>query len=337
MLQLTRIDPFDDAAVDLWWNIYAAAERADRGVDTAVWTRNESRHELRQRSDTIERRAYLARRDGEIIAGGRLALPLRDNIRTATLGVHVAPELRRRGIGTDVLTALETEALGAGRRTLKASASWPFSAGDDGAGSPGREFARRHGYALALGDVQSRLRLPCPTELLDALSAEASAHSHGHTLRSWIGSVPEALLQGWSELDAAVDTEAPMGGLQLEPASVDTAETRETETLLAQQNRRSFGTVAQDEAGRVVAFTQLVVSTDDGNAYQWGTLVRKEARGRRLGLAVKLANLRLLQEHAAGVKAVYTYNAGVNSHMLAINRRLGFTPSEHLGEFQKRV
>src|SRR5690606_3395924 len=91
MLQLTQIDPFDDAAVDLWWDIYAAAERADRGTDTAVWTRNESRHELRQRSDTIERRAYLARRSGEIIAGGKLALPLRDNVSTASLGVHVAP------------------------------------------------------------------------------------------------------------------------------------------------------------------------------------------------------------------------------------------------------
>lgn len=337
MLQLTQIDPFDDAAVDLWWDIYAAAERADRGTDTAVWTRNESRHELRQRSDTIERRAYLARRSGEIIAGGKLALPLRDNVSTASLGVHVAPDRRRRGIGTDVLAALEAEALGAGRRILKASASWPYAAGDDGAGCPGREFARRHGYALALGDVQSRLQLPCAAGLLDELDAEASAHSSGFALRSWIGNVPEPLLRGWAELDAAVETEAPVGDLELEPASVDTAEVRETEMLLAQQNRRSFGTVAQDAAGRVVAYTQLVVSADDGNAYQWGTLVRKEARGHRLGLAVKVANLRLLQEHAAAVRSVYTYNAGVNRHMLAINRRLGFTPSEHLGEFQKRV
>ncbi|MDQ0644470.1 GNAT family N-acetyltransferase [Microbacterium murale] len=337
MLELIQIDPFDGSAVNLWWDIYASAERADRGAATAVWTRNESQHELQQATETIDRRAYLARIDGEIVAGGRLALPLRDNTRVATLGVHVAPDLRRQGIGTAVLTALEAEARSAGRDVLKASASWPWSAGDDGAGVPGREFARRHGYALALGDVQSRLRLPVSAAHLAALSAEASAHSGEFTLRSWIGSVPQQVVSGWAELDAAVDTEAPVGDLEIEQATVDVGEIRRSETLLARQNRRSFGTVACDRTGRVVAFTQLVVSGDDGNAYQWGTLVRREARGHRLGMAVKIANLRTLQEHASGVRAVYTYNAGVNEHMLAINRSLGFAPSEFMAELQKRL
>lgn len=337
MLELIRVDPFDVSAVHLWWDIYAAAERADRGADTAVWTRDESRHELQQDSETIDRRAYLARVGGEIVGGGRLALPLRDNTRVATLGVHVAPELRRQGIGTAVLVALETEAQEAARTVLKSSASWPCSAGDDGTGIPGREFARHHGYALSLGDVQSRLSLPVATAHLDALSAEESDRSAGFSLRSWIGSVPQTLVGGWAELDAAVETEAPAGDLEIEPTTVDTAEIRRTEMLIAQQNRRSFGTVACDRNGRVVAYTQLVVSGDDGNAYQWGTLVRRESRRQGLGMAVKIANLRMLQRHASDVRAIYTYNAGVNEHMLSINRRLGFTPSELMGELQKRV
>lgn len=337
MLELTQIDPFDSESVDLWWTIYAAAERADRGADTAVWTREESRLELQQRSESINRRAYLALLDGDVVASGRLALPLRDNTNAATLGVHVAPELRRRGIGSAVLTALEAEATSAGRTVLRSSASWPHSAGDDGTGVPGREFARRHGYALALGDVQSRLAVPVPSSHFDALSAEASARAGRFSLRSWIGSVPRTVVEGWAELDAAVETEAPVGDLELERTTADIDEVRSTEMLIARQNRRSFGTVACDEAGRVVAYTHLVVSGDDGNAYQWGTLVRREARGNRLGLAVKLANLRMLQEHAADVRAIYTYNAGVNEHMLAINRRMGFTPSELMGELQKRL
>ena len=337
MLELTQVDPFDSASVDLWWDIYAAAERADRGTDTAVWTRGESRHELQQRSSAIERRAYLARLDGDVVAGGRLALPLRDNVRTASLGVHVAPGRRRRGAGSAVLSALESAARDAGRSILTSSASWPYEAGDDGIGIPGREFARHHGYALALGDVQSRLRLPLDAELLDDLRTETVARSAGYRLRSWIGSVPEEVVRGWAELDAALETEAPMGDLDIEPASVDIAALRENEALLARQNRRSYGTVAVDADGRVVAYTQLVVSGDDGNAYQWGTLVRREARGHRLGMAVKVANLRMLHENAAAVRSVYTYNAGVNEHMLAINRALGFAPSEHMAEFQKRV
>ncbi len=337
MLELTQVDPFDDDAVDLWWDIYAAAERADRGAGTAVWTRNESRRELQQRTPAIDRRAYLATSDGEVVASGRLALPLRDNVRTAALGVHVVPALRRRGTGSAVLRALEATARTAGRSILTSNASWPYAAGDDGAGIPGREFARRHGYELALGDVQSRLQLPIDAEVLDDLETEASARSAQYTLRSWIGSVPQTLVHGWAELDAAIETEAPVGDLEIEPASVDVDEIREKEALLARQNRRSFGTVAQDGAGRVVAYTQLVVSGDDGNAYQWGTLVRADARGHRLGMAVKIANLRMLQENAPVVRSVFTYNAGVNEQMLAINRRLGFAPSEHMGEFQKRL
>lgn len=337
VLELIQIDPFDSAAVTRWWDIYAAAERADRGADATVWTREESRHELQQVSETIARSAYLARVDGEVVASGRLALPLRDNLRVATLGVHVAPELRRQGIGTAALVALEAAAQEAGRTVMKSNASWPCSAGDDGSGIPGREFARRHGYALALGDVQSRLQLPVPASHLDALSAEASARSAEFSLRSWIGNVPQALVDGWAELEAAVETEAPVGDLELEQSAADVDEIRRSETLIARQNRRGFGTVACDGDGRVVAYTHVVVSRDDGNAYQWGTLVRREARGNGLGMAVKLANLRMLQEHASDVRAVYTYNAGVNEQMLAINRRLGFVPFELMGELQKRL
>ncbi|MGL3149381.1 GNAT family N-acetyltransferase [Microbacterium sp. A82] len=336
-VHLTRIDPFDNDAVDIWWEIYAAAERADRGQDTPVWTLEESRLELQQRTDTIERRAYLAHLDGDVAASARLALPQRDNVHSAELGVHVAPALRRRGIGSAVLTLLEGDAQAAGRSILNSETSWPYAAGEDGTGIPGREFARRHGYALALGDVQSRLRLPVDAALLDGLDAEASGHSAGYTLQSWVGAVPEEVVAGWAALDAAVETEAPIGALEIEARTADVADVRATEALLAQQNRTSYGTIALDADGRVAAFTQIVVSGGDGNAYQWGTLVHRDARGNRLGTAVKLANLRMLQAHSPETAAVYTYNAGVNEHMLAINTRLGFAPSERLGELQKRL
>lgn len=63
-LEITRIDPFDPHAVDAWWDTYAAAERADRGADTPVWSREETRSELQQKSRVIERRAFLLRDGG---------------------------------------------------------------------------------------------------------------------------------------------------------------------------------------------------------------------------------------------------------------------------------
>ncbi len=107
--------------------------------------------------------------------------------------------------------------------------------------------------------------------------------------------------------------------------------------MQAKQGRTSFGTVALASDGRIAAYTQLVVSGDDGNAYQWGTLVRREDRDHRLGLRVKVENLRMLQRRSPGTPRIYTYNAASNAHMLAVNTRLGFRPSGRLGELQKKV
>jgi hypothetical protein len=63
--------------------------------------------------------------------------------------------------------------------------------------------------------------------------------------------------------------------------------------------------------------------------------VRRSARGHRLGLALKVANLRLLQRERPDILSVTTYNAEVNAHMIGVNQRLGFRPVARLGEFQK--
>lgn len=336
-IDISRIDPFDAESVDAWWEAYAAAERADRGADTPVWTREESRSELQQESAVIERRAYLLH-DGDALAGSAsLALPLKDNTHIAHLAISVPPEHRRHGVGSAALAFLEAEALASARTTAQATTSWPYELGPDGTGSAGREFARRHGYALALGDVQNRLELPVEPAVLDTLEADITTAISGYTIRSWVGPVPDDVIEGWTLLDASIDTEAPSGDLDIEPMKPDIGTIREQEELLLRQNRTSFGTIALTARGDAAAYTQLVVSGDDGNAYQWGTLVRGADRGHRLGTAVKLANLRMLQHEAPQARAVYTYNAESNAHMLAVNTLLGFRPSERMGELQKRL
>ena len=53
---------------------------------------------------------------------------------------------------------------------------------------------------------------------------------------------------------------------------------------------------------------------------------RREHRGHRLGVAVKVANLRLLQRERPDITRLTTYNAEVNSHMIGVNEALGFRP-----------
>ncbi|SDS95620.1 GNAT family N-acetyltransferase [Microlunatus soli] len=335
-LQIVRVDPFDAASYDSWYDCYAAAERADRGAHAPLWTLEESRSELQQVSDRIDRRAFIARRGDEVVAAAKLGMSLKDNTHRAGLGVYVPAAHRRQGIGSQVLAEVERQATDAGRSTVVAESSWPYRLGPDGAGAPGREFARRHGYALAIGDVMRQLPLPVREVDLDRLAAAAAERHGGYRLRSWSGPVPDEVVAGWAVLDASLETEAPTGELDLQPTTADVAAIREQEALHADQQRTSYGTVAVDHEDNVAAYTQLVVSGQDGNAYQWGTLVRSADRGHRLGLAVKVANLRQLQTSGGAAAAVITYNADSNTHMNAVNEQLGFVPAERLGEFQKR-
>ena len=113
---------------------------------------------------------------------------------------------------------------------------------------------------------------------------------------------------------------------------------REREAVLERQGRTKYNTVALDADGVVVAYTDLATTVHEpGRAYQWGTLVRRDHRGHRLGVAVKVANLRLLERERPDVRRVTTYNAEVNAHMIGVNEAIGFVPVARLGDFQKRL
>jgi hypothetical protein len=66
------------------------------------------------------------------------------------------------------------------------------------------------------------------------------------------------------------------------------------------------------------------------------TLVAKAHRGNRLGMLVKILNLRRLEAERPSVERILTFNAAENEHMLAINVALGFRPAGHSGEWQRR-
>lgn len=340
-IEITELDPTDDADFAQWYAVYAEADAFGREIEPDTWSHDEMRAMYLQDSHTEARRGFTGWLGGRAVVVGDLRLPLVDNRHRAELLVDTRPRFRRQGLGGAMLRRLEEEAAALGRTTLGNETAWPYSGGPDGAGHPGPEFARRHGYALALTDVRRQLTLPVPAASLDRLHAEAAPHwSTGpaaYTVRSFHRPVPEELLAGWARVEAAVDTEAPVGDLDLHPWTPDAAAVREDEALLARQGRTSYATVALDAGGEVVAYTELVVPATGRTAYQWGTLVLPEHRGHRLGLAVKLTNLRFLQWDRPDLMTVTTYNAESNAPMVAVNQALGFVPVERLGEFQKRL
>lgn len=335
-LRIVPLDPVDRDAFDAWHAVYLAAE-THSGVATP-WQREEMRAALLEPSRRMGRGAWSGAVDGEVVTVGYLGTPLQDNLDRAEVAVHTLPAARRQGYAAAMLAHVESAARERGRTILVGEAAWAHDQGPDGAGAAGPAFAAATGYELAISDVRRELRLPVTAEVLDALEAETAPHHRDFEVRSFVGPVPDELVGSWARLTSSLLTEAPTGDLDVEPESADPALVREGEALLERQGRRKYNSVALDASGEVVAYTDLATTVHEpGRAYQWGTLVRRDARGHRLGLAVKLANLRLLQAERPDIEQLTTYNAEVNAHMIAVNDRLGYVPVARLGEFQKRL
>jgi GNAT superfamily N-acetyltransferase len=336
-MQVVQVDPWDEAALEAWHATYSLAESHERPF-AAPYFLQEVRAVATAPQVATERWLLSGRAYGHVVCTAEVILPLKDNLTKAEVRVHTHPDHRRRGHATAMLDHVEERVVAAGRRLAAAVLDFDYAAGPTGAGDPGVELLLGRGYSLEVGDVQRTLRLPAPSELLDRLAAEAAPHHEGYALRSWVDRCPDELVESYGRLLGKLVLEAPSGGLEVEEEVYDEERIREQEATLKAGGRTSLVTVAQDREGNVVAYTELSVPTDDqGRAHQWGTLVDPGHRGRRLGLAVKVANHRLLQERMPELREVLTFNAEVNDHMIAVNEALGFVPTARGGQFQKRL
>jgi len=335
------IEPLDASnATDLkaWHATYFEAAVYGREHSTP-WMLEEVRAELTADNPGTKVLAWGGFVDGQVVVTGTLNLPLKDNLRQAWLDVATLPALRSRGYGTAMLEHLSTTAATEhGRSTLATEAAYPHDAPADGSGQPNVEFLLRRGFKFGLGDVQRALDLPADSGLLQRLADEALPHHVDYQIRQFRGPVPGDIIDSFGDLIGTLATEAPMGELEIEREIYDPERIRADELVFEQSGRTKYTTVAIAKDGTVAAYSELVVPRfDPGRVYQWGTLALPEHRGHRLGRATKARNLLLLQEERPDLKVLTTYNAEVNTHMIAVNDALGFRPVERLGEFQRML
>ena len=343
-LRIVDVDPSDPAVFEPFYEVYAAALRhGPAGEFSTVWQLDEVRAAMADPDERIFRIGWAGWLDDpdvgpRVAATGWMSGSTVDNTDLASVLVCCTPAERGHGYATAMLAHVEEQARALGRDRLVSEVVWPYTGGADGAGSADLAWAGRQGFELALVDVQRRLPLPVPADRLDALAAEAESHHERYQLRSFAGPVPDDLVEGWAALSALLMTEAPMGEIDREEETADVGAIRAEEALLERQGRVRLGTAAVARNDELVAYTDIVVTTHESErAYQWGTLVRTDHRGHRLGLAVKVANVRLLQETHPQITTVVTYNADVNAPMVAVNERLGFRPVQWMGELQKKI
>lgn len=269
---------------------------------------------------------------GAPVAHGRVTLPLRDNPHLANGELAVLPDRRRRGYGGALFDALVAVAREAGRRTVVLEAAGPL----DGT-NPAEAFLAARGAAPALASIRRELALAGLDEArLAELQADALARSTGYRVVAWVDRAPDELVDDAAALMGRMATDAPMGELDWGAETWDAARYREKEEQAQRRGCVRVATGAVHEAsGRMVAYTDIgVYPSQPALAEQWDTIVAPAHRGRRLGLLVKLANLRLLRATVPGVERVTTWNAASNAYMVPINEALGFRAVERGNEWQ---
>ena len=332
MTTVRSVDPHDDAAFRAWYDALAAGVEADR-ADPTGWTYPEITVAYRHPDPSIRRTPFAAYDEaGRCVGAAFASLPQKENLQRANLNIGVPPEQRRKGIGSELLAALIAHSQADGRTTLLSGVDVPVGADN----WPGLAFATKHGFKLALMEVRRQQPLPAPTERLDALAAKAAERSTDYRIVSWNGACPDEFAEQYAKLKALLDTEAPAGDVVWDVPDWDVQRLRDEEEVAALQGRTLYSSIAIAPDGTVAAHTQAAVTKHDPTrAYQWDTLVLPEHRGHRLGLAVKVANVRALQTDNPGVTRMDTWNAEVNGPMVAVNEELGYRIMEYSHEYQR--
>lgn len=329
-MDMLLLDPADDARVDEALALWAAAQAVDRPADPPFTPTLERGRVLHPMPDEPSRH-YLAYRDGVLVGTAVIELPHLDNTGTAWVEVIVHPDHRRQGVGTALWEFLAEVARDAERKLVVFESMM---------GGKDEAFARRHNAELGIHSARRRLVVtPEVLTLGDELAAAALPHADGYELHSFLGPTPEQWIDGVAYLNGRMSTDAPLDDLEWEPEVYDADRLRGRESRLELWGQLAHTTVAVHTAtGAVVGFSTIGMCVDDLTAgHQWNTIVDPDHRGHRLGVLLKVANLRFTLEHCPDLATVLTWNAVSNAPMIAVNEAMGFRLFDHWGEWQIRL
>ena len=267
---------------------------------------------------------------------------------TAWVAISVHPDHRRRGIGSALLAWALDRARADGRSAMQCfTIEKPNEAAEridapTGFGSfdrttPGVRFALAHGFAL--GQVERVSRLTLPARALEQEYAAAAAAAADYDLESWVGPTPVHRQDAVARCADAIQRDAPQG--ELDAGSSDWTAEKVAADDAAQHaagiTRLVVLAVRRDTA-EPAGYSELTLPREAGRSVKQGdTIVLGPHRGHRLGMLLKLANIRQLARVAPDSPSIVTYNAEENRYMLSTNEAVGFIPIAYEGGWHRKV
>ena len=292
---------------------------------------------------------YVAERDGQILGAVKILIANQDDVSSVEFDLMIDPVHRGEGAEQALLTVVEDEARARGIRTIQTwtlhrpDAPGPRIAPPTGYGSvpaddPQTAFLRDTGFTLEQVERNSVFDLRADFDVLEQMLAAAqTVAGDDYRLVMWTSPTPPEHLDGFAYAISRMSTDAPTAGLAMDEQHWDAARVQRRDARLKAQGLTVSVAAAQHvSTGTIAAYNELVIAEDHtGATQQYGTLVLKDHRGRRLGTVVKCANLLRWRELVPESPRVSTFNAEENRHMLDINEAIGFIPASYAGAWQK--
>lgn len=259
---------------------------------------------------------WLARDRDDVIGHSSLELSTWSNTHMGMVFCVVHPAHRGRGVGRQLLDVQAAAASDADRSMLMT-----FAMRD----TPTERFLAANGFEVGQLNTQRRIEPPrLDYAAIEALAGEAAAVATDYELVRLDGPAPEEWLPELRTLTEAIN-DAPLDDADLEPDVFPLERLRAYDDALAARGQHVYRLMARhrttgDWAGRT---TLCVDKLRPGVAFQEDTSVLRAHRGNRLGLLLKATMLLWMQEQEPGLTSIDTWNADTNSHMIAVNERLG--------------
>lgn len=326
-----------------------AQAEADAGISDLAETAEEQLPDWHTQVDRTWI-GHVARVDGEIVGAAVLVYEKGDTATSGTMDLVMHPERWDRKVAQALLEHSEADARRRGRTSLQ---SWTLHQARHaermltpatGWGSiiPTRlsQLLAENGYVLEQVERNSVLPLSGPLDLAERMLAESTAFAgDDYRVVTWTLPTPAHLRAGYADVISRLATDAPSGDLDIDEEVWDEERIVRRDGMFADAGRTlSVAAVEHVPTGRLVAYNELVIGSDPtAPTHQFGTLVVKEHRGRRLGMIVKCANLLRWREIAPQSPKVSTFNAEENRPMLDINEAIGFVPASYAAAWQHKL